>query len=155
MRALGMDERVPHPFRVFARRLVNQLRALFLETRERGVNVVYLEADVMHALAALGEIFRKTALRVLRFDQFYFASADRHERDLGTSAFLGRDVIELHSERVGKERERRVDVLDGNADVINPCDHGILSAIEGIENIEESELESFDALDQTGFIEID
>ncbi len=54
---LGMDEGVLLPIRGSARLLVDQAHPLLPELGEHPLNVVHLQAQVMHALPALREIF--------------------------------------------------------------------------------------------------
>src|SRR6266545_6725193 len=74
----GMEERHP-PGEALPRRLVDQGHALRLEPRQVTRDIDRLEADVVQALATLGEEARDAALLVRRLEQFDLAIARRQE----------------------------------------------------------------------------
>ena len=52
-----MNECVPFSIRCGARFFVDEADILFLKLRHHTIDIVHFEAEVMHSLAAFGEIF--------------------------------------------------------------------------------------------------
>ncbi len=93
------------------RRLVDEADAGFLQPRQLGDDVVYLEGDMMRALAPLRHIFRDRPIRIGRLDQLQpaGAAAERHRDDL-----LLRNLVALatgEAER-GVIRCRRIEITN-------------------------------------------
>src|SRR2546428_16128 len=103
--------------------LVQQFHALRLKCLRSGVDIVHLEADVVHPLAApLDEARHRTGL-IQGFEELNVAVADLQESGLD-ALFL--DCGHLHdwqAKRVAISLERLIDALDGDADVVDAFEH--------------------------------
>ena len=94
-----------------------------LELRERRVDVVDAQRDVMQARAALVDVLRDRRVGRRRLEQLELRLADRHEV---RAHALRRDLFrrfDLEPERVAIERERRGEIRDRDADVIEDGFH--------------------------------
>ena len=119
VRGRGMNERHQRAFAPGPRRLVDQPDALRLSCAERRVDVVDAQRDVVDARARASRCICAIArVRRRRLEQFERRLAHRDEVRAHPlrGDFLGR--LDLEAERVAIERERRVEVLHGDADVI-------------------------------------
>ena len=123
MRRRRVDERDQRAFRARPRRLVDQPHALRLQLRQRRRDVVDAQRDVVDAGPALLDVLRDRRIGRRRFEQLERRLADRNEVRAHPLRrhLLGR--LDLEPERVAIERQRRVEVLDRNADVIEPRLH--------------------------------
>lgn len=119
-----MHERHQGAFGAGPRFLIDQSHALFFQPRERAVNVVHRQRDVMKARPTLRNVLGNGRVRVGRFKQLERRAAHRNEvcaYPLRCNVFR---LFDLETKRVTIERERRVKVLHGNADMIELCFHG-------------------------------
>jgi hypothetical protein len=127
MRALGMNECVLLPFRIRARRLIDQLRAAVFQSLERLGDIVHFKANVMDALAAFRQILCQAAIRIFRLNEFHIRRANWQKRHVSAPPLFRLDAFKFHVQRILKKIERFFDACNSNADVINASDHGILS----------------------------
>jgi len=98
--------------------LVDQLRAARFQLRERRVDVLDTQRDVVQPGAALLDVLRDRRFGSGRLEQFEAGLADRHEM---RAHVLRRDVLgrlDLEPERVAVERGRGRQILHRDADVI-------------------------------------
>ena len=124
MRARRVDEGDQRVLGAGPRLLVDQPGAARLELRQRGVDVVHAQRDVVQARAALVGVLRDRRIGRGRFEQFQLGLADRQE--MRAHALRG-DLFgrfDLEAERVAIERERRREILHRDADVIEDSLHG-------------------------------
>ena len=109
--------------RTRTRGVVYETDAARLESLKRGRDVVDAKGDVVKARTAFLEVPRDWRARVGRFQQFEGRPAGGNEM---RADFLGRDVfwrLDVEAQRVAIERQRLVEVRDGNADVVESCFH--------------------------------
>src|ERR1019366_5167735 len=98
-----------------ARRLVDQRDTGLTAARERRVEVVDGETDVMDAGSPLFEELRDRRARVLRFEEFNECAAGDEAGNAGAVAVAERRVGQ--TEHVAVEGHQRIDALHGDADV--------------------------------------
>ena len=124
VRRRRMDERDERAFGARPRLLVDQPDAARLQLRERRRDVVDAQRDVMQAGPALLEVLRDRRIRRRRLEQL-----ERRLRRRGMKCARTRcDAtssrrLDLEPERVAIERQRRVEIADGDADVIEDGFH--------------------------------
>src|SRR5687767_14662313 len=119
-----MDERDLEPEEPAARLPVDQLGADGGELTERGPDVRDLVRDVVHSLAAPRE--KPSDRRVLaeRGEQLDAAGADEHGDRLDTLLLEEAAVLELGVEQPRVGRERLVEVVHGDAEMMDAAgDH--------------------------------
>jgi hypothetical protein len=106
------------------RRLVDQAQARLLQRRQRGVDVGHLVGDVVDAGALLGQELADGRVRAEGREELDVVLADVEEHRL--DALLGHvlAVDELHVVRLLVEGDRGVEVLDGDAHVVDAREHG-------------------------------
>jgi len=115
----------------FTRGRIDQLDPVDLEPQERLREVGDLEADVVDALATLGQEPRSARRVVGGLDQLDLRLADRQERD--PDAVLGHvlDDLELETERIPPEAQGRLQLLHDHGNVMDPpetadpCRHAV------------------------------
>ena len=113
-----------------ARSFVDQRDIRRSAARERRVEVVDGEADVMDAGSSLLEELRDRRSRVLRFEQFYECVAGREAGNAGAVAVVERRVGQ--AEHVAVEGDQCIDALHGDADV---GDAGWSHAVKGSDSL--------------------
>ena len=118
-----VHERHLRPLGAWTRRLVDEADAARLEVGERRRNVLDAQRDVVDAGTALLDEFRNGRIGRGRFEQLQGGLSDRDEvrPDTLRPHVLGR--LDVEAERVPVERQRLVDVLDRDADVIENSSH--------------------------------
>ena len=129
VRAGGMHERDKRALGARARLLVHELRAARLELRQGCIDVVDAQRDVMQARAALLDVLRDGRIRRGRFQQLEARLPRRHEMHPHT---LGGDLLgrfHFQAQRVAIERQRRVEILHGDADVVEHRFHWRLAPV--------------------------
>ena len=118
VRRRRVDEGDERTFGAGSRLLVDQANAARLELRQRGADVIDPQGDVMEPGSALLDVPGDGRIGGGPLEQLERRVSDRHE--MGAHA-LRRDVLDafdLEAERVAVERQCRLDVSDGDADVI-------------------------------------
>src|SRR2546425_887779 len=118
-----MNERDERALRAGAWRWIDQLRAARPELRERGMDVIDAQRDVMQAWSARLQILRDRRIWRGRLQQLQTRFADRHEM---RAHALRRDLfrrLDLEAERVAIERQRGRQVANGDADMVENSFH--------------------------------
>ena len=125
VRRRRMDERDQRVLRPGPRLGVDQADAARLELLERGANVLDPQRDVVEARTALLDVFRDRRVRRRRLEQFERRAADGNvaRADALRDNLLRRP--DLETERVAVERQRLLDVLHRDADVIEHGFHSV------------------------------
>src|SRR3954454_11303625 len=102
-------------------RLVDQLCTLGGELVERRADIVDLVGDVVHAGPALGQELPDRRVVAERGQQLDAVGADAQRR--GLDALVGNRLagLEPRAEEPLVRRERAVEVVDGNSEVVNPA----------------------------------
>jgi hypothetical protein len=95
------------------------LRARGGETREGSAEVVDLVGDVVHAGASAREEAPDRRLGTERCEQLDAALADAHRRGLDALLLDARPVLDAAAEQPLVRADRFVEVLDGDADVMD------------------------------------
>ena len=116
-----MDERDLEPEEPAPRRLVDQLRAFGGQLVDRGAHVVDLVGHVVHAGPALGEEFADRRVVAERCQQLDPVGADPHRRRFDALVGHRLAMLEPCAEEPLVGRERAVEVVDGDAEVVNPA----------------------------------
>jgi len=118
VRARRVDEGDERVFGAWAGPFVDQFRAACLELRERGVNVVDSQRNVVQPGTALLRVLRDRRIGRGGFEQFELGLANRQKMraDALRRHIFGR--LDLEAQRIAIERERRTEIFDGDADVI-------------------------------------
>ena len=125
MNGVGMDECDLEAEEALARTSVDQLRAGGRQTVELSVHVLDLVSDVVHAWSALGEELPHRRLLAERREQLDAPGADAHRRGLDALVVDRRAVLELGAEEALVGVDRLVEVVDGDAEVVDAADlHG-------------------------------
>src|SRR4051812_42215751 len=121
-----MDEGDERAFRTRTRLLVNQPDTARLDLRQRSVNVVDPQRDVVQARPSLVDVLRDRRIGGGRLEELEARRPEWHEMRPDA---LRRDLlrrIDLEAQSVAIEGERGVEVADGNADVIEYRFHLLL-----------------------------
>jgi hypothetical protein len=119
-----MHERDLEPEHAAPRARVDQLDAGVGERVERDLDVVDLEGDVMHPLPALGEEPTDGRVVAERCEQLDPALAEAHRRRLDALVLDALAMLESPAEEALVRLHRRIEVLDGDADVMDrSCVH--------------------------------
>ena len=114
-----MDERDLEAEEAWTRDLVDQRHVVGLEPLELGGDVGDLEGDVVHPRAALGQEPPDRSVLAGRFEQLYPPLADPH-RGRTHALLVDRGlVLDLGAEEPCVGRERLVEVVDGNAEMVD------------------------------------
>src|SRR5215510_15739422 len=116
---VGVDERDLQSEEPPARARVDQLGALGGELVERGADVVDLEGDVVHPGAPLREELADGRVLAERGQQLDPVGADAQRRGLDALLLDRLSVLELGAEEPLVRRERAVEVVDRDAEVMN------------------------------------
>jgi hypothetical protein len=129
-----MHERDLQPEHPAARTAVDQLDALLREVRERGLHVLDLVRDVVHAGAPLGEKLPDRRVVAERREQLDPALADAHRCRLDSLVVDALPVLEAAAEQPLVRGHGGVEVSDRDSDVMNtPCLHlGDATALSAI-----------------------
>ena len=119
-----MDEGHPGVADPHAGRLVDELQAPLAQRGERGVDVGHAVGDVVQPRAAAGQEAAHGRVRREWPQELDVPVADLEQH--GLDALLVDDLAVLERQPVGLlvQRDRRVEVGDGDADVIDPLEHG-------------------------------
>jgi len=107
-----------------ARPLVYELDACAPSRIKGGLDVVGPIRHVMKAGAASREELPDRRVRPERAKQLHVALADAKQHGLHALLLDGLVVLDRHAEPLFVQRDRPVEVLDGNADVVDPAEHG-------------------------------
>ena len=119
-----MHERHLEPEHPAARAGVDQLDPLGGEPLERRGHVAHLVGDVVHPLAALGEEAADGRVLLERRQELDPALAQAHRRRLDPLVVDPLAVLEPAAEQPLVRPDGRIEVLDGDADVMDrPCLH--------------------------------
>jgi hypothetical protein len=113
-----VEKRDALPFGAGSWFLVDEANAGLATARERIVEVIDREADMMDSRTALRDELRDRRLGALRFEEFDERIASREPGDSGSVRIVERDF--WHFEHVAVEREQGVQRLDGDPDVRDP-----------------------------------
>ena len=114
-----MDERDLEPEEAAARLLVDQLRPVRLQARELGGDILDLEGDVVEARSSLGEEPADRRVRPERGEQLDPRRTDEERRRLDALLVDALAVLERRAEEGDVQRDRGVEVVDGDADVVD------------------------------------
>ena len=123
VRRRGMNEGDQRAFGAGPRALVDQPGAARLQLRQRGGDVLDAEGDVVQPRAALLHERRDRRVGRGRFEQLEAGFADRHEVRAHALRWHLFRRFDLQAERVAVERERGVEILHRDADVIEDGFH--------------------------------
>ena len=115
-----MDERDLEPEEPFPRLLVDQLDAGVAETRQRRCDVVHLIGDVVHPGTAAREEPTDGRVLLQRLEELDAARADANSRGVHTLRRHRRPMLDLGTEQPRVRRQRRVEIVDRDAEVVNP-----------------------------------
>jgi hypothetical protein len=118
---IRVDERDLQAEKPAPRALVDQLRPLSRELVQRRANVVDLVGDVVHPRTAVGEELADRGLLAERGKQFDPVAADPEGRGFDPLFGNGLAVLEPGAEEPLVRRERRVEIVDRDAEVMNPA----------------------------------
>ena len=124
MRAGRVDERDERAFGAGARLLVDELAPRCLQLRQRRVDVVHPQRDVVQARAALLDVLRDRGVRAPSPPEA--RASVRSDRNEMRAHALRRDLfgrLDLEAERIAIERQRRAEIFDGDADVVEDGFH--------------------------------
>ena len=120
-----MDKCDLEPEQPFPRLLVDQLGAFGRKPSELDVNVVDFVGNVVHAGAAVGEEPADRSLLAERCKQLDSSGADKHGGSLDALVLDAGTVLELRSEESLVRVERVVQVVNGDAEVMDAAgSHG-------------------------------
>jgi hypothetical protein len=125
-----MDERDHRSFGSWTRRLVDHPEATRLQPLDDRKDIGHSQRDVVQTRAAFVQIPGDWRTGGGRFEQLQPRASDRDE--MGTD-LLRPDLLrrfDVQTESVAVERECRVEVLDGNPDVIENGFHKIFVSTE-------------------------
>src|SRR6266576_3599751 len=116
---VGMDERDLEAEQAFTRRVVDQVGSGALEFREGCPHVGDLVRDVMHPRAALRQEPPDRSVLAGWLEQLYPPLADAH-RGRTHALLVDRGlVLDLGAKQPRIRGERLVEVIDGNAEVVD------------------------------------
>src|SRR5262245_17613547 len=116
---IGMDERDLETEQPFPRSRVDELRALAPQRVESLADVADLERDVVHARATRGEEPPHRRVAVERREQLDSSVADEHGGRLDALVGHPRAMLELRAEQARVGVERRIEVGDGDTEVMD------------------------------------
>ena len=119
---LGVEERDLVNARPTPRDRVEKRHAERREQRERGLDALDLDRDVVKPRPALLEEFREPVV-ALRLDELDARRADRQEGSLGALGLHELPFLHLDPERRAPLGERLVDARNGDGDVIATIDN--------------------------------
>jgi len=121
VRGIGVDERDFEPEEPAPGSFVDQLRAAGSKLVEGRADVLDLVRDVVHARAARGEKFADRRLVTERGEQLDAVGADPQRRRLDALVRNGLAMLEPRAEEPLVGRQRLLEVLDGDTEVMNPA----------------------------------
>src|ERR1700760_38942 len=119
----GVHERDARAADAGARLLVDQREPGPFERFERAVDVVDLVGDMVQARAVLREELADGRVRAERREQLDVVLADVEQDRLDALLLDDLAMRERELEAVAIQRERRRELLDGDADVVDPREH--------------------------------
>src|SRR5438105_6067181 len=125
MRATRMNERDEGALGAGSRLFIHQLHAAGLELLEDGADVFNPKRDVVKTGAALVDVLRDGRVGRRRLQQFQTRLPCRDEMGANT---LRRDLLrhfDVEAERIAIERQRGVEIFDGDADVVEDSFHRV------------------------------
>jgi hypothetical protein len=103
---------------------VDQLDPLLLQVGQRGVDVRDGVRYVVKPRSLLREELADGGVVAQRAEQLDMAVAHVEQHRLDALRFHGLAVHERHPERILVERDRGVEILHRDADVVDPVEHG-------------------------------
>jgi hypothetical protein len=105
--------------RTHSRRFVDKPCSFILQFRERGIDVRYLDRDMVHSWSAFSEKLSDGSIRTQRLEQLDVSVAHREHAyfDALFRDFFGR--IDIQPERIAPHGQTIFDAFGGNSDVIN------------------------------------
>ena len=125
-----MDERDLEPEEPAPRLLVDQLRASGREIAQGGADIVDLERHVVHSGTALVEELADGRVLAERREQLHTVRADPERRSLDTLLGNGLAALERRAEQPLVGRNRLVEILDGDAEMMDSARLHAADAIE-------------------------
>jgi len=114
-----MDEGDLEAEQAWTRRVVDEVRTGIDELGERGPDVVHLVGDVMHSRPSLREETPDRRLGSERLEQLDATVADPNRGGTNPLVWDGRAVFDLGAEQLLVGRERRIEILDRNTQVVD------------------------------------
>jgi hypothetical protein len=120
-----MHEGDPGVANTDARLLIDQLDAGVPELAQDVVDVVDGVGDVVEPGTALLEVLADRRLRTQRPEELDVAVADVEERGLDTLRLHRLAVRERHAEGLLVDSEGCLEIVGGDADVVDPAEHGL------------------------------
>src|SRR5579885_2466941 len=108
--------------RGYARPLIQHGRTLLAHLRQRRVDIVHFQANMVQALTALLKKACQARIGGRRFDQFDLATAWAAERQEGDTHLLRRHLFHLarlNSQRIAIEGQRLLKAAHNNSDMID------------------------------------
>ena len=105
--------------RTHSRRFVDKPCSLVLQFRKRGIDVRYLDRDMVHSRSAFSEKLSDRSIRTQRLEQLDVSVAHREHAyfDALFRDFFGR--IDIQPERIAPHGQTIFDAFGGYSDVIN------------------------------------
>jgi hypothetical protein len=120
MNGIRMHERDLQPEEALAGLLVDEISTGSDELGERGVEVIHLVRNVVHTGAALGEKASDRCVLAERFEQFEAVLTDPKRGCPDTLVADGGLVLDFGSKKPLIGCKGRVEIFDGNSQVMNP-----------------------------------
>jgi hypothetical protein len=114
-----MHERDLEAEQALARRLVDEIGTRVRELRERRTHVAHLVRNMVHPGPALREEAANRRVLAGRLEEFDTAGPDPQRRRADPLAVHGRPVLDLGAEQPRIRGERLVQVVNGNAKVMD------------------------------------
>ena len=114
-----MDEGDLEAEQAWTRRVVDEVRAGVDELCEGGPDVVHLVGDVMHSRPSFREETPDRRLGSQRLEQLDPAVADPNRGGTNSLVGDGRTVFDLSTEELRVGRERRIEIVDRNTEVVD------------------------------------
>src|SRR5579885_337558 len=108
--------------RGYARPLIQHGRTLLAHLRQRRVDIVHFQANMVQALTALLKKACQARIGGRRFDQFDLATAWAAERQEGDTHLLRRHLFHLarlNSQRIAIEGQRLLKAAHNNSDMLD------------------------------------
>ena len=115
-----MDERDLEPEQAGTRPFVDQIRARARELHQRRVEIAHLVGDVVHSGSPLRKKAADRRVFAKRLEQLDSTVADADRRSFDTLIFDRRTVLDPSAEQTLVGRERGVEVLDRDPQVMDP-----------------------------------
>jgi len=115
-----MDERNLEPEQASTRAFVDQIRTRARELHERPVEIAHLVGDMVHPGPPLREEAADRRVFAERLEQLHSTVADADRRGFDTLIWHRRSVLDPSAEQPLVCRERGVEVLDRDPQVMDP-----------------------------------